>query len=1558
MIASPTYRDRSYDTMIEARADARILEDDSLEGHPIDAPVVVELSYLPAEGADPRGLVSLHPLNASQEALPADVSLEGNRVTLTPKTLLDYSSQYCVSVSPALESAQGLRLTQEAELYLYTEGRDFSLVMTNRGVNTVRPGEELKLEYQLDTRAKQGREVTVALYSLPGFDAYRELLLDPDGADVSALSTMGELVKTKMKEGLNALSFQAPDTGYCVVRTSVVDTKTGEEVVDLKPVQVATQALYFQAAKGQMFLWLNDSKAGGPLAGYRVSFLKDGAEVASAVTDEGGTALVPYSVPRDEEDGGGEVFYGKGPAPLPGTVFTIYDPAGNPVYADSTIALQPLDPYDAAQDRYYSFFYIDRALYRPTDTIHFWGYVKPYALNRSAAPKTVVVTLDPDGLDQKMEVAVREDGTFTGELSYEQIVSSGYQVQAELVVSPYADPYSGEQQTTRWLDSHWIDVKEFTTPAFTISSTVDDFIYNYGDEVQVTITPTFFDGTPLPNYPVEFSLFNPYTGNFEATVNLTTDDQGVATTSFPAGETVENRSLSWTPKRGYYYVKIAHDGENITYQGTYNYLPSDIMFRPALEVTRDGAAKLTVTANRITTERLTGAEQVENLIGGYYSFEGTASDKYDVLAGEPADVKLNVELNYSYTEPVDHLWKNDKEYKTLEVVNGKGALAGLTEKLHFVKESYLRVSSDITYWVNGNKISASASGSNGRSHWEELEAQKQAVRGYTFNIYRNGEATPCQEYEEYFSRNLLTAGVGDSLRFELCHDGVPVKQPAGKLLYTVIQDELVDRGYGGNGFTLTQRQSYANSVVVVAAYFDGSEVWPVQNVLVEMDRDSLALSIEATTDKPSYQPGEEVTVRVKVKDQKGAPVLSRLCVSVVDEAVFALQEQYFNVLNSLYGDMSFYNYFIFKYATATGDINPYNNSGDGGKGDGAEMAAYDSFRKNFKDTAAFYPTTTDAEGNASVTFTLPDNITSWRITTVAVGENLYGGSSKENFVTTLPFFVKPVLSPKYIDGDEVAMLIQGHGTALKSGDRIAYRVRITGDGVDQTYTAEGEAYESVQLNFGKLAEGEYTVTSTGEFDGKRDTVELPLAVIHSNLELVVSREVDLRQPVEIAAMRYPVTMTLYYKDYEPYYKSIGALLTHYCFRIDQRMSRFAAKRALTKHCLPEEIPQHLMTSDGDVAGFQNPDGGIGWYVGGESDPEVTFKVLLFAGDMFSADRMARYFTAVTEDAAYSSVQQAAAWAGLAAVDPGYASTLRERLDAASPAPTYEESLYYLAGLSYSDPASARAYYAKLVTPKLKTHRDEAHIEYSTAPKFNERQEADDRATALAWISASRLKLEDADAYSMYFSQYRWRINSIFECMIYVTEYEKPLPAPEKITYFSGGQNHEVSLGIVGSKTLVLNRSQMSDLKFTHLPDTVAAMAYYIGEPEEAGIQPSETLNISKEFEEMEGGRYKVTLKIDFDSEAAYGYYNVSDWIPSSMRLYSVPRQPQSNSVWIQDTQENQKLYFEFRRNETTPSTLRIEYYVQRTFDTEAVVDRTYVICADSGENARTERDSI
>ena len=252
--------DYNYETVVDSHFSARVSLGGEAAGIPIEGPVFVEFSdeldpasvegkvqlRLPSgPGADGAGM---------GEAVPCAVSAEGNLVKLAPGSMLDYDADYLVTVAEGFGSKNGLTLSTARRMEVRTESRDFSLIMTNRGVNTFHPDDEVALEYQLDTVAKKGREVSVSLCRLAGFDQYAGILLGRDPESVP--ETVGQARTERMKEGLNTVSFPNPGKGYYAVVTTVIDTKTKEQVTDYKPFQVATASLYMQSAQKQMLLWL------------------------------------------------------------------------------------------------------------------------------------------------------------------------------------------------------------------------------------------------------------------------------------------------------------------------------------------------------------------------------------------------------------------------------------------------------------------------------------------------------------------------------------------------------------------------------------------------------------------------------------------------------------------------------------------------------------------------------------------------------------------------------------------------------------------------------------------------------------------------------------------------------------------------------------------------------------------------------------------------------------------------------------------------------------------------------------------------------------------------------------------------------------------------------------------------------------------------------------------------------------------------------------------------------------------------------------------------------
>src|SRR5690606_1053227 len=94
--------------------------------------------------------------------------------------------------------------------------------------------------------------------------------------------------------------------------------------------------------------------------------------------------------------------------------------------------------------------------------------------------------------------------------------------------------------------------------------------------------------------------------------------------------------------------------------------------------------------------------------------------------------------------------------------------------------------------------------------------------------------------------------------------------------------------------------------------------------------------------------------------------------------------------------------------------------GAGGKGGGGDEA--DAFRTQFRNTAYWEAQlATDSDGRASVSITLPDNLTTWRTQVRAVSGDTLVGEGTDELLSTTPLLVRPAL-PRFLRvGDEVVL---------------------------------------------------------------------------------------------------------------------------------------------------------------------------------------------------------------------------------------------------------------------------------------------------------------------------------------------------------------------------------------------------------------------------------------------------------------------------------------------------------------------------------------------------------
>jgi hypothetical protein len=117
-------------------------------------------------------------------------------------------------------------------------------------------------------------------------------------------------------------------------------------------------------------------------------------------------------------------------------------------------------------------------------------------------------------------------------------------------------------------------------------------------------------------------------------------------------------------------------------------------------------------------------------------------------------------------------------------------------------------------------------------------------------------------------------------------------------------------------------------------------------------------------------------------------------------------------------------------------------------------------RSNFDPLAVFEPTAvTDGNGNAIVKFTLPDNLTRYRVWAVAVAQAQCFGLGESSIVAQHPLMVRPSL-PRFLNfGDfaELPVVLQNNST-VDIDARVAMRAsnaQVCGNGKAEVSNASG-----------------------------------------------------------------------------------------------------------------------------------------------------------------------------------------------------------------------------------------------------------------------------------------------------------------------------------------------------------------------------------------------------------------------------------------------------------------------------------------------------------------------
>jgi hypothetical protein len=1498
-----------------------LLPADRAVGFPVDNGIEITFSETLASLSEVTGRVSFTPSVKGTWSLYPD----GRTVAFVPSFDLKYDTVYSFTVGAGVASVSGKKLAEDVTVRFRTAA-EFSSeetayvrltpddVFTNLSF-CCSPGDSPFVHYTVQALAADSLTgLKAELYAYPDFlSAYEAVRLhesrlgsDGNGYSVDGLARVFETdipltsVKVNQKRYYDTTSgsqsalvpVELPSNlgrGVYLLRMEISGISGKKTLSDVAYafVQITGLRCATVCSDGKT-LFLAADASGSPVSGASVTGISytptygwdlDSGEAVQfpAVYTESGTALA--------ETGGGTA------------VLALVTRGDDSVLICANAARTDGSLYSM------KYLYTDREVYFGDDTVNVWGFIAP--LYGGTLPDCIYLQTGNSVLKTRIDVS--DDGTFTASFPIENMKRS----------SLYVKITDGEGLV---IASKYIRITDEEKPVYTASVTFDKLFYRNGDYAEITVSAAFFDGTPAPGLTFDvYGYLNGARVYFEQSGDSSTGSDG----TLRARARLAVQAGSTDPL----YVTVSarlsgFETQTLTVSASAPFFPSDQAFSCLYGEDTVGFSlyRRDYSALREASD-LQYPDFPDNTLGA----PANGSVKYTlikrVITSTPArgyntyTKKAYTYYNYSHTDTT--VQTGTAYFKDGKVELPKYEVSGF--------KGYYRY--EYTFY-DGGYVTVSGS----------VYATKSSDR------IRSVESA------EYSSSRPVVSGAADSYAV-----GDPVSLTAsipegfsGCCFWVICGNGLEDFS-SGQSYTGSFRESMIPGASAWLVCYDANkDGFNNRSVPLVYDWESRGrLGIEITASSATYRPGDTASVTVRATDPSGRPVSGAgIILSVVDEACFALGDQTADPAGGFFEScgpaskaqsssyyyraylyyLSYYGYGrstsalksvvidsrrnVFSSGQSLGDDWRYFSEKGGGGAPEAEPAAdvpsnaedgeaaggeyY--VRKYFADNPVFAVLTTGADGTATLTFTVPDNITTWRLSACGAfrGKGLsstLAGGAVSGAVCTQPFFVSCGACGTYIAGDEVSVSARAFGSAA-SGGKVSYTAVLYGENGEKlaTRTARSEASVHAWFNFGKLSEGSYRVTVYGELGGSTDAVETAFRVIASAATAETKREMTAAEIGGITPAAYPVNLSFYAGTgtYPLYSRVLNALSrADGSGRTDALAARYAALTA---------SDGLFGTDSGDVLKLlsdrfaETGNGYAKLFSYGSEDVRLTSVMLSVCPELFDRVRKENIASLLYGDVLSGSpadeTDLCAGLLGLAALGEPVLDRLYLVASAAANYPT-EAKLYLAAAFAVIGdyvPASG-------IWNQIRAELASADAEYGTlfvrADTLQERV----RLSSLALLAVSRISKDDAAGLATYLLENRTSDESPALALAAYLRFFVPSAAEladRELVYTVKGERRTATVGRGKVLTLSLTKSEFESFSVDPSSADIRVLACYRTSAEEAygDLSASKRVTVSKSFSSDGPGRTKVTLTVRGTSTRVSEYFELSDWIPSGARFVS------------------------------------------------------------------------
>jgi hypothetical protein len=1198
--------------------------------------------------------------------------------------------------------------------------------------------------------------------------------------------------------------------------------------------QITDVATYTSVSGERLLIWANDLRTQAPLAGASVE-LADGTQTG-ATMDEQGVAF--FDTPAGLID--------LQPSPFG---YSTTQPASDLIVraADGRLAVVPLGNvfngykyygfreyfYQGDPAPYWRFFYSDRNLYLPTDSVHFWGIARPRDGQPGERELTVRITGSTyDGDYRPTEVAettvkTLPSGTYIGELPIVD-VSPGYY---NLSVSIDGQAVGGS----------YFEVRDYVKPAYRIEVTPSKRAVVLGDSVEYAINASFFEGSPLPNLALTYS-------GTEAG-ETTTDAGGTAS--------VTQRATSEYAQHFSVAPKLAEEGE-ITGGATVRTFPSELTIDVESDIA-SGSARVNGTVYNIDFARLNGDQA-----SPYEDPRGSRAASRTVTGAAQELNYIREEIGEAYnfiSKRVEKLYN----YREMETPLGQ-----------FTATSGADGSFLMSWPADPEKnyrLKLSVTDDRGRTFSTDAYVYSRGNVYFQNQVYV-GDAREAVYYG-FGGDSAYATGEQVTVALRQGSDELP---SGGANRYLFYHAQLGIREYAVQNeahHSFTFDADDVPGVSIMGVRFTGETYQEASfPYLARFNPEERELRIHVEPDSERYVPGDDATLRVTTTDRDGVPVAAEVLLSAVDEAVFVLEDSYSDyqrdILTALYTPLS--SGILRTYAS---HFYPFENPQAERGGDGGP-------RSDFKDVALFERVQTDSDGKASITFKLPDNLTSWRITAVGVSDLALAGHSLTLAPVGLPFFVDVAINRDYLASDRPSIRLRALGSELRDGDEVTFAVSSESLGIDEPVEAVGQGFGAVDIAFPELREGTHDLLIEASSGNRKDSLIRTINVVPSRLVRTEARFYELAADTQLEGSGDRGT-TVVFSDQNRgrYYPLLQQLSWGYGDRVDQMLARNLAQELLRDQFADEGFsePAEFLAS-----AYQTPDGGIALFPYGGGDLLLSARMADVAADRFGRQTLTAYFQRIVDDEKETRERAIIATYGLASL--GEPMLLDVRAIAGLPDLTWRERLYAgLAAGALGDEEMARRVYRGLL--------DEYGQRRGPWVRINPGGDEDDilEATSLLAILAAHLGDDLApDIFGYTQDNYTRDMLVQLEQISYLRRVLPRLPAePVRVAYRVDRKRKEAKLERGDSLTLRLTPAQLRDLQPEAIEGNAGVSTFFLAPFEASGITVDPAVSVRRRIEAVDGGTIadgklvRVTLDWEITAQAVDGCYQVSDLLPSGLR---------------------------------------------------------------------------